>query len=162
MTSEVDGEDVMEQPVAEGDSEDDCSLTWPSYEQEEVAVTQPLPARRTFSHFTQVRHNGYLTKRFKRSGTNASWSRQFCTLHGNILRCYASKLHYEDSEDPVEAMVVRGLRAWQEEYGRAYDRGLLVECEGGDTIIARTDSPAHQEEWSEALYTVMELLSNGN
>ncbi|CAM9331458.1 unnamed protein product, partial [Choristocarpus tenellus] len=152
----------MPRVTMNNDSDDDCSLSWPGSDQEEDGIHKPLPVRRTFSHFTQVRHNGYLTKRFKRPGEKFSWSRQFCTLHGNILRCYTGKLQHEDNEDPVEVNVVRGMRAWNEEFGRPYDRGLLVDCDGGDTIIARTDTAAEQEEWCEALYTVTELLSGGS
>lgn len=57
-----------------------------------------------------------------------------------------------------ETNIIRGVRPWQAEYTRPYNRGLLIDCEGGDTIIARTDTSAEQEEWSDALATVTELM----
>ncbi|CAN0090701.1 unnamed protein product, partial [Laminaria digitata] len=109
-----------------------------------------------------VRHNGYLTKRFKLVGASAPWSRQFCTVHGNILRCFAGKRQFTDHEDPVETNIIRAVRSWQEEFSKPYNRGLLIDCEGGDTIIARTDTSGEQEEWTEALGTVTDLLGNNS
>eukprot|EP00903_Cladosiphon_okamuranus_P009378 g8942.t1 len=121
-----------------------------------------MQRRKTFSHYTQVRHNGYLTKRFKLAGPAASpWSRQFCTVHGNILRCFSGKRQFTDHEDPVETNIIRAVRPWEAEFSKPYNRGLLIDCEGGETIIARTDTSAEQEEWAEALGTVTDLLGNG-
>ncbi len=52
------------------------------------------------------------------------------------------------------------MRPWESEFSKPYNRGLLIDCEGGDTIIARTDTAAEQEEWAEALGTVTDLLGN--
>lgn len=52
------------------------------------------------------------------------------------------------------------MRPWEAEFSKPYNRGLLIDCEGGDTIIARTDTSAEQEEWAEALGTVTDLLGN--
>lgn len=54
------------------------------------------------------------------------------------------------------------MRSWQEEFSKPYNRGLLIDCEGGDTIIARTDTSAEQEEWTEALGTVTDLLGTNS
>lgn len=59
-----------------------------------------------------------------------------------------------------ETNIIRGVRSWQAEFTKPYNRGLLIDCEGGDTIIARTDTSAEQEEWTEALGTVSALLGN--
>lgn len=60
-----------------------------------------------------------------------------------------------------ETSIIRGIRPWQAEFNKPYNRGLLIDCEGGDTIIARTDTSAEQEEWSDALGTVTELMGAG-
>lgn len=52
------------------------------------------------------------------------------------------------------------MRPWQAEFNKPYNRGLIIDCEGGEIIIARTDTAAEQEEWSEALGTVTDLLGN--
>lgn len=52
------------------------------------------------------------------------------------------------------------MRPWEAEFTKPYNRGLLIDCEGGETIIARTNTSAEQEEWMEALRTVTELLGN--
>lgn len=57
-----------------------------------------------------------------------------------------------------ETNIIRGVRPWQAEFNKPYNRGLLIDCEGGDTVIARTDTSAEQEEWTEALGTVTGLL----
>ena len=62
---------------------------------------------RILAHFCQVRHNGYLTKRLKVVGATAPWSRQFCTVHGNILRCFAGKRQFSDHEDPVVGAICK-------------------------------------------------------
>lgn len=64
------------------------------------------------------------------------------------------------SSSKQETNIIRGVRPWQAEFTRPYNRGLLIDCEGGDTIIARTDTSAEQEEWSDALGTVTELLGS--
>lgn len=53
------------------------------------------------------------------------------------------------------------MRPWEAEFNFSSNRGLLIDCEGGDTIIARTDTSAEQEEWMEALGTVTNLLGGG-
>lgn len=73
-------------------------------------IRPPRPCTSTIAS-GQVRHNGYLTKRFKNVGSSAPWSRQFCTVHGNILRCFAGKIQYGDGEDPV---VRERQRSWYE------------------------------------------------
>lgn len=60
---------------------------------------------------------------------------------------------------PQETNIIRGVRHWQAEFNKPYNRGLLIDCEGGDTIIARTDTSPEQEKWTEVLGTVTELLS---
>ncbi|CAM9593516.1 unnamed protein product, partial [Ectocarpus sp. 13 AM-2016] len=141
-------------------SEDDTAVSH-SWADTIPPDSPPLQRRKTFSHYTQVRHNGYLTKRFKLVGAaTSSWSRQFCTVHGNILRCFAGKRQYADHEDPVETNIIRAVRPWEAEFSKPYNRGLLIDCEGGETIIARTDTAAEQEEWTEALMTVTDLLGS--
>lgn len=54
------------------------------------------------------------------------------------------------------------MRSWEAEFNKPYNRGLLIDCEGGDTIIARTDTSAEQEEWTDALGTVTELMRHNN
>lgn len=54
------------------------------------------------------------------------------------------------------------MRPWEAEFSKPYNRGLLIDCEGGETIIARTDTSDEQEEWAEALGTVTDLLGNNS
>ena len=61
---------------------------------------------------------------------------------------------------PQETNIIRRVRPWEAEFTKPYNRGLLIDCEGGETIIARTDTSAEQEEWADALRTVTELLGN--
>lgn len=61
---------------------------------------------------------------------------------------------------PQETNIIRRVRPWEAEFTKPYNRGLLIDCEGGETIIARTNTSAEQEEWMEALRTVTELLGN--
>ncbi|CAM9842204.1 unnamed protein product, partial [Ectocarpus sp. 12 AP-2014] len=48
-------------------SEDDTAVSH-SWADTIPPDSPPLQRRKTFSHYTQVRHNGYLTKRFKLVG----------------------------------------------------------------------------------------------
>lgn len=73
-----------------------------------------------------------------------------------------SSVHFRKITTTVsqETNIIRAVRPWEAEFSKPYNRGLLIDCEGGETIIARTDTAAEQEEWTEALMTVTDLLGS--
>ncbi|CAM9287575.1 unnamed protein product, partial [Phaeothamnion confervicola] len=77
--------------------------------------------------------------------------RRFCTLHGNVLCCYASRPDYEDGEEAETTYHALEAKTWKDEMGKSNSRGLVLHCEDGKVVVARADTAAEQEEWLEAM-----------
>lgn len=89
------------------------------------------------------------------------WNFDECLQWVRHLRCDVICTRFKTQPHlSQETNIIRAVRPWEAEFSKPYNRGLLIDCEGGETIIARTDTAAEQEEWTEALMTVTDLLGN--
>ncbi len=68
-----------------------------------------------------------------------NWKREWCELRGKRLDFFSSKESVEKGveEVPEKTFTFKRVRAWEEKYGKAYDKGFLVDVEGGGMLIAR-------------------------
>jgi hypothetical protein len=107
---------------------------------------------------SQIFCSGNLTKRLK-SASDGDWSpKQFCTLKGAVLECYESKAGYTDGIAAEGTFLVRGWRDWADEFNSNYSRGLIIDTEGNEVVIARCDDQREAAKWGVALRAVAALL----
>ncbi len=68
-----------------------------------------------------------------------NWKREWCKLRGKRLHFFSSRESVENGvEEGLEkTFAFKRVRAWEEKYGKAYDKGFLVDVEGGGVLIAR-------------------------
>ncbi len=68
------------------------------------------------------------------------WKREWCQLRGKRLNFFSSRESEgkgEEEKGPEKTLGFKRVRAWEEKYGKAYNKGFLVDVEGGGVLIAR-------------------------
>ncbi len=67
------------------------------------------------------------------------WRREWCQLRGKRLNFFSSRESVEKGEEmgPESTLGFKRVRAWEEKYGKAYDKGFLVDVEEGGVLVAR-------------------------
>ncbi len=68
-----------------------------------------------------------------------NWKREWCQLRGKWLHFFSSNESVEKGkeEGSEKKLALKRVRAWEERYGKVYDKGFLVDVEGGEVLIAR-------------------------